>query len=149
MKFPYRSYVSLYPGSSDFRLILRPVVTIQIAGPNAKARWDALVDTGADETLLPYSFAELLGVKLDRDATSQAAGISGEHLTVYYGDVAFQIADGSEQVGWSTTVGFVEFASTDDEVVVLGHLGCLDYFTAEFDGEAAELKLTANSLLPA
>jgi len=45
-------------------------------------------------------------------------------------------------------VGFVDFGSSEDEVIVLGHGGCLDYFTAIFDGEKAELELTANSLLP-
>jgi hypothetical protein len=76
MKFPYRQYLSQYPGTSDFHLILRPVITVRITGPRASARWDALVDTGADETLLPLSLGEVLGVTLDHDTTSQAAGIA-------------------------------------------------------------------------
>jgi hypothetical protein len=148
MRFQYREYISHFPGTSDFRLILRPVITVRITGPAATARWDALVDTGADETLLPLSLGELLGVALDRDATSRATGVTGEILTIFYGDVEFQIADGRETVRWRTSVGFVEFGSADDEVIVLGHGGCLDYFTASFDGENAELELNANSLLP-
>lgn len=65
MRFAYREYISRYPGTSDFRLILRPVVTVRISGPAANARWDALVDTGADETLLPMSLGDLLGVEFD------------------------------------------------------------------------------------
>jgi len=148
MKFAYREYVSPFPGTSDFRLILRPVITIRIVGPTADPRWDALVDTGADETLLPLSLAGLLGLELDATATSQAAGISGDHLTIRYGEVEFQINDGNETIRWQTIVGFVDFASADDEVIILGHGGCLDYFTALFEGEKAELELTANSLLP-
>lgn len=148
MKFPYREYVSQFPGTSDFRLILRPVITIRIAGLKSNARWDALVDTGADETLLPHSLAKLLGVTLDETMTGQAAGISGDRLTIHYGDVRLQIASGQETVEWISTVGFVEFGSTDDEVIVLGHGGCLDYFTATFDGEHGELELKPNSLLP-
>jgi predicted aspartyl protease len=148
MKFPYRQYISQYPGTSDFRLILRPVITVRITGPRASARWDALVDTGADETLLPLSLGEVLGVVLDHDTTSQAAGITGELLTILYGDVEFQISDGHQVIRWRTTVGFVDFGSPDDEVIALGHGGCLDYFTARFDGENAELELAANSLLP-
>ena len=148
MRFPYREYISQFPGTSDFRLIVRPVITVRISGLRSDAQWDALVDTGADETLLPLSLAELLGVDLDRDATSQAAGISGDRLTIFYGDVEFQITAGNEAIGWHTTVGFVDFGSTDDEVIILGHGGCLDYFTALFDGESAELELTANSHLP-
>jgi hypothetical protein len=69
-------------------------------------------------------------------------------LTISYGDVEFQVSDGHQIIRWRTTVGFVDFGSPDDEVIVLGHGGCLDYFTARFDGENAELELAANSLLP-
>lgn len=148
MKFAYREYVAQFPGTDDFRLILRPVITIRIAGPQAAARWDALVDTGADETLLPLSLSQLLGVDLDGRPTSQAAGISGDKLTIYYGEVALQISSGNETVEWRDMVGFVEFENADDEVIVLGHGACLDYFTATFDGERAELTLQANGLLP-
>jgi len=149
MIFPYREYVSLYPGTTDFRLIMRPVITIRIGGPKAEARWDALVDTGADETLLPMSLADLLGVKLDHQATSLAVGISGDQLTIVYGDVEFQIAAESQMVTWRTTVGFVEFGTSDDEVIILGHAGCLDFFTSVFNGELAELEMTPNSSLTA
>ena len=148
MKFPYREYVAQFPGTDDFRLILRPVITIRIAGQQATARWDALVDTGADETLLPLSLAQLLGVELDGRPTSQAAGISGDKLTIRYGEVSLQISSENESVEWRDVVGFVDFENADDEVIVLGHGACLDYFTAIFDGERAEITLQANSLLP-
>ena len=147
MKFAYREYLTQLPGTSDFRLILRPVISIRIAGPRITGWWDALVDTGADETLLPRSLAELLEIELE-EATSQAIGITGDKLTVHYGEVEFHVANADDNVTWRTTVGFVEFKSSDDEVIVLGHGGFLDYFTAKFDGERAELKLTPNSLLP-
>jgi predicted aspartyl protease len=147
MKFSYREYVSQFPGSTDFRLILRPVITVRIAGSKCDARWDALVDTGADETLLPLTLAQLLGVQLD-STTSRAAGISGDELTIHYGEVTLHIESQGDTVAWQTVVGFVEFGSVDDEVIVLGHGGCLDYFTARFDGENAELELMPNSLLP-
>ena len=53
-----------------------------------------------------------------------------------------------EFVAWKTTVGFVEFGSASDEVIILGHGGCLDFFTATFDGENAELELVPNAFLP-
>ena len=56
MKFSYREYVSIFPGSQDYRLILRPVITIRVVGPNADARWDALVDSGAT-VVVPSGFA--------------------------------------------------------------------------------------------
>ena len=148
MKFAYREYIAQFPGTDDFRLILRPVITVQIAGPQAAARWDALVDTGADETLLPLSLSQLLGVDLDGRPTSQAAGISGDKLTIHYGEVSLQISSENETIEWRDMVGFVDFQDVEDEVIVLGHGACLDYFTAIFDGERAELTLQANGLLP-
>lgn len=148
MKFSYREYVSLFPGTNDYRLILRPVVTIRVIGANADARWDALVDTGADETLFPLSLAEALGIELDQQMTSEAAGISGEVLKVHYGDVELHIETEQEDVAWKTMVGFVDFGSASEEVIILGHGGCLDFFTASFDGEKAELELVPNSALP-
>lgn len=105
------------------------------------------MDTGADETLLPLSLAELLAVELE-DTTSQAKGISGDQLMVHHGDVEFEIAGEGQTVRWRSTVGFVAFTSSDDEVIVLGHSGWLDYFTATFDGENAELELIPNALIP-
>lgn len=32
MKFAYREYVSVFPGTDDYRLILRPVITIRVVG---------------------------------------------------------------------------------------------------------------------
>lgn len=148
MRIPYREYLSILPGSGDFRLILRPIVTVRISGPKADARWDALVDTGADETVFPLSLAELLGVELDEEITSVAAGISGDRLKIHYGEVGLEIEADGTRAAWRTTVGFVDFGRADDEVIILGHGGCLDYFTATFDGENAVLELRPNSLLP-
>ncbi len=148
MKFPYREYLSTFPNTNDYRLILRPIITIRIIGPKASARWDALVDSGADETLFPLSIAEALGIELDQQLTSEAAGITGERLRIQYGDVELRLESGHEVTAWKTTVGFVDFGSANEEVIILGHGGCLDYFTATFDGENAELELIPNSLLP-
>ena len=106
------------------------------------------MDTGADETLFPRSLAEVLEGELDQQRTSEAADISGDRLKIHSGDVEFPIAVGREVVAWTTTVGFVEFGSSDDEVMVLGHSGCLDDFTSIFDGKKAELELVPNQPPP-
>ncbi|HUG69421.1 MAG TPA: hypothetical protein VMM76_16840 [Pirellulaceae bacterium] len=111
----------VFPGTNDFRLILRPIITVRIVGRKADARWDALVDSGADETLFPLSLAEALGVELDQQMTSEAAGISGYRLKIHYGDVELRIESDQEFVAWKTTVGFVDFGSASDEVIILGH----------------------------
>jgi predicted aspartyl protease len=148
MKFPYREYLSVVPGSSDYRLILRPVIPIRIVGTTGETRCDALVDSGADECLFPMSVADALGIEFDPQQTSEAAGISGDRLKISYGEVEIQIEHEEQAITWKTSIGFANYGSPDDEVVILGHGGCLDFFTATFDGELAELELVPNSLLP-
>ena len=43
MKFPYREYLSVFPGTSDYRLILRPIITIRVVGTKSDARWMRLL----------------------------------------------------------------------------------------------------------
>lgn len=147
MKFPYRKYISALPGSTDFQLISRPIINVRVASEHAEGNWEALVDTGADETLLPLACARLLRVELDQQLTSQAAGISGDLLQIHYGELEIEVGDGEESVAWKEIVGFVDLGA-DKDLIVLGHGGFLSYFTANFDGEREELELVQNSLLP-
>src|SRR5690606_41980695 len=76
-------------------------------------------------SLLPYTTLFRSGVSLNEHFTSQAVGISGDAVKIYYGDVEFHIIDDADKIAWRTTVGFVEFGSSTEEVVILGHGGCL------------------------
>jgi hypothetical protein len=56
---------------------------------------------------------------------------------------------GSFAVAYSMSlICFYDFASSQDETVILGHAGFLDYFTATFEGRSAIVTLTANDDLP-
>jgi hypothetical protein len=46
-------------------------------------------------------------------------------------------------------VQFFEFPTADEESLILGHAGFLDFFVATFDGYGATLTLTANEQMPA
>ena len=72
----------------------------------------------------------------------------GQKLSIQFGDVEIEIAQGRERFRWRARVQFFNFASRGDESLVLGHAGFLDYFTATFDGARSELILVANEDLP-
>lgn len=72
----------------------------------------------------------------------------GQKLSMQFGDVEIEVAQGGERFRWTARVQFFEFSSPGDESLVLGHAGFLDYFTATFDGARSELILVPNEDLP-
>jgi predicted aspartyl protease len=104
------------------------------------------LDTGADDTVFPESVAVALGVDLSNAPISVATGIGTGSGTLRYAQVTLEITDGNEIYKWSALVAFT---SLPLRTPLLGFAGCLQYFTATFDGEAERVTLEANSLLPA
>ena len=68
------------------------------------------------------------------------------HLSV--GEVTRTLQAQGEEVRWATEVCFFEFPDLDEESLVLGHSGFLDYFSATFDGKSGTLTLEPNDELP-
>ncbi len=149
MKFPYQRYeVEPSPAFSN-GVVHRPEVPLRVIGPTGVAIFLALVDSGADGTILPKSIGEAIGVALDEHQSAPAAGFGGGRATVLPGRVELEVQQGSEQHRWAATVGFGDFASPEDEHMILGHAGFLDYFVATFHGERHELELVATGGLAA
>ncbi|HEY3966669.1 MAG TPA: hypothetical protein VGM05_19055 [Planctomycetaceae bacterium] len=73
----------------------------------------------------------------------------GQQLATWFGDIILEIGSDAECYRWQAHVQFFEFPSPDEESLILGHSGFLDYFTAVFDGEQEILTLTPNGDLPA
>ncbi len=49
-----------------------------------------------------------------------------------------------EVLAWPAHVRFFEFSSSEEESVILGHSGFLEFFLATFDGVRDELTLEQN-----
>ena len=69
-------------------------------------------------------------------------------ISLLFGDVELELEEQQERVRWKSRVQFYDFANPEDETLILGHAGFLDYFSAMFDGEKGLLSLTSNSTLP-
>ena len=74
--------------------------------------------------------------------------VGGQSLRLLVGRAAIRVEQGGEAVEWEDDLLFHEYASVDDEAVILGHVGFLEFFTAEFDGARGLLTLTPNGLAP-
>jgi len=72
----------------------------------------------------------------------------GQSIRAVPAHVDLQISDGRQVFKWTAKVGFVEFVQAEDEVAVLGHGGCLEYFRATFDGDRREVELVPTTRFP-
>jgi hypothetical protein len=144
IRFPYEAYPVRGVGATRHAIVHRPMIPIRIVGPAGRHDLPALVDTGADDSLLPDLLIGLLGVALRPGDHAVIVGIEGSTTVVRYGTIDLEIPGAGGGYRWSARVGF--HASFR---VVLGHSGFLEYFTASFNGRSRHLTLTPNGTAPA
>lgn len=85
-------------------MILRPEIPVVIVGPKGAAQFQALVDTGADNSIFPKRVAESLGIALASGTGPDLTTFGGQRLQVFFGDVEIEIAEAAERLRWRTRV---------------------------------------------
>ena len=148
MKFPYSTVISAVPGTDEYLLLRRPEIPVTIFGPGGSITLIALVDTGSDNTIFPKSVAEHLQIAIENSGGPAASAFGGQRIQLLIGEATLKLEANGEAHAWNTEVCFFNFDSPEDETVVLGHAGFLDYFTATFDGKSGTLTLIPNDELP-
>ena len=109
--FPYQEQRGVDPSpAAPERPVFRPKIPVQISGPRGDHSIAvALVDTGADETILPLSVARPLRVRLDSKIHS-LRDANNNPIYVRYGVVRLTIAQiGVGEYTWETKVGFQKY----------------------------------------
>lgn len=124
-KFPFTGIGKTYLGT-----IYRPYALIEISSPRI-ADWiqvEVVVDTGADYTLLPRKYADLLGINVNIDCLpDKTLGVGGSE-TIYLCKKLVKIRIGT----WNKTIP-VGILGRDDIPFLLGRLDCLEAFRLIFD----------------
>jgi hypothetical protein len=146
--FPYSSIISADPGTGDFLLFRRPEIPVTISGPIGSATYVGLVDTGSDNTIFPRSVAELLGISVQTSSGPAASVFGGQRVQLLTGEAILKLESDGQTLIWKTAVCFFDFATPEEETVILGHSAFLDYFTATSDGKSGVLTLIPNDELP-
>jgi hypothetical protein len=146
MLFDYQPYERVSK-AEESNLIYRPEVQVILMGSSDAIQCQALVDTGSDNTIFPRSLCEELGIAISAE-TAPAKGFGGQDLPLRAGTVRLALECEQDTCHWIAPVMFFDFADPEDETVVLGHAGFLDYFTATFDGQQKQLRLVPNDHLP-
>lgn len=148
MKFYYRTYWIQPSLRGRWVRVYRPIIPITITGLTNAKRVRGLVDTGSDDTLLPRSLADDLGVETDESLEIKVTNISESPVAIVHGDVELNIQSGTESYSWSTQVGFIDYQDVENEMVILGHKGCLEFFQLFFDGPKKELEIKPGATFP-
>jgi hypothetical protein len=104
---------------------------------------DALVDTGADQTLLPLAFAVQFGFRFDlkRDGV-EWSGAGGGKFRVFLAPepITFILEQtGFRRIQWTGLVSF----TLDQPTILLGHKGCLQHLNIMFRGREKILEVNA------
>lgn len=111
-----------YKGKTYLGKIFRPYLHIFLYS-KARRAWqpvEILVDTGADYTLLPKTYAQVLGIIFETDCRPEiTVGVGGKETVYQYKKLPVKVGS------WKTNVP-VGFLNRDDFPPVLGRLNCLE-----------------------
>jgi hypothetical protein len=91
MKLPYREYRSRPIQNTSSVTVWRPVAPIVLRGTLGMVKLNALVDCGADHTMLPRQFADALGIAIDEDRAFRVRGIGNSAIYVHPGIAEIEI----------------------------------------------------------
>lgn len=123
---------------------LRPVLPIIVHTAHSHIPFRALVDSGADYSIIPASYATILGVDLDkcRDEPCRTAAGAG---TIKIHDTPFEGEVQAMRIRFAMKAAFNEHAS----VVLLGREDFFKAFKVAFDHRALAFTLESYDFPPA
>ncbi len=135
MKFKYSEY-----SNPDGSKIYRPIVPIMFRYKSRFIQTAAIVDSGADFTILPIEIAGILEIKLDQREKMTFHGAGNNSFTVYPSPVDIEPIlrqSGFRTINWQTKIYFAE----SQPGILLGHGGFLERFKVTLDGKKKELEI--------
>ena len=120
----------------DGKVIHFPALRITFRhGKYEETAGSALVDTGADETLLPLSMAVAMGFKFDLERDKVMwDGAGGKQFAVYRSPVPIELilkSVGFRDYSWKAYIHF----TVEQPTILIGRKGFLDNFLVTFDGK--------------
>jgi hypothetical protein len=124
----------MLPSEGKFAKICLPYLPVTLSFEGSFPVGHALVDTGADMTLLPMDMRKYIGVDLDesRSITIGSAGGGGFVAIPSKEKIKFKIEKkGYRPIEWQGTV----FFAPRQPLVLLGHHQCLEQLNIRFRGK--------------
>ncbi len=125
MKFKYRELDIPSPFSKRQKL-QRPIIPVSLHGRKNSIRYEALIDSGADFSILPSGLAEILRINLIKLKKIYFGSASGEIIDGFISEVGIELEG---EIFKSKVV----FANLPKNVGILGQYGFFDKFIVKFD----------------
>lgn len=135
MKFKYSEYTD----GNNIK-IFRPTIPIVFKNKSKFIQTEAIIDSGADFTILPIEIAGVLDIKLDGHTKATFHGAGGNPFPVYPSPVNIEHIlrqGGFRTISWQTKVFFAE----SQPAILLGHKGFLEKFRVTLDGKRKEVEI--------
>lgn len=127
--------------------IHRPIVLLHVESPpgGRHINVDALVDTGADVSLLPSSMAAQLGIELSAAPQMPIGSPIGTSTTYRMSEVILELRRGPDIVRWRTNVGFIDRRMP---YAILGTRGFFEFFRLTYDANQHSFDLDPAATMP-
>ncbi|MBI2611854.1 hypothetical protein HYW54_03870 [Candidatus Gottesmanbacteria bacterium] len=125
-------------GNTKVGRIYRPYAIIEVFSLLTKD-WESLemvIDSGADYTILPKNYSDILGINTQEDCIVETTlGIGGSETVYQYKKLLIKIGKWEKQI----PVGFLE---RNDLPALLGRLECLESLRLTFEKKATYFDLS-------
>ena len=134
MKYKY----SVVAGQTDTdgRYTKRPVIEVELSRGTQKRKFLAIIDSGADQILMPAAIADVFEIERDRCPRRASMGISMERIDGFVAELAIHVQYQSEP--FKAPVVFVD----TDVPVLLGREGFFDRHRIKFEQDHNTFEIT-------
>lgn len=124
----------------------KPIVTVRFTGPRNRRTYEALVDTGADLSVISEKMARRLGYDaFDDPPDGKITGFGGDEVPYWNILVKICLTNGVCELEWEAEIGVVKL---DLKLAYLGRKGCLDLLRVTFDPKPNRLTFEADDGFP-
>ena len=123
--------------------IKSPSIPVNISGSGSKYQFIALIDSGADVSVIPKEVAELLGLDINKNK-EEARGIGGK-VPAIQTNINIEIGKPHEIYNFNIPVKVI-MSDMDEEIpILLGRVGFFDKFIIIFNQKEEKIILKANT----
>ena len=150
MKFAYRRYDTPVRSPLDGETeVFRPEIPVRLIGSLSDVFVLGLLDTGSDSVVMGRGIAERIGARLRRRPRWKVHGFGGQSLEAVRGMIEIEIVHRGESLCWPLPIAVVTHDDPDqNEVLLLGQSGFLQFFDVRFFGEEHLVELKPNAKFP-
>lgn len=125
MIVPYRAF----PGATKGILIHRPIIEVKLVRRSRSVSTWALLDSGADKTLINKEIGKQLGIDYKSCSQGTAMGIVGQNQKTWRAEIEIEV-DGFPGDLKHSNVEFIDSANVG---ILLGHVGFFEFFDVKFE----------------